>query len=161
MISLWFKTRKYLNIAFVGFKPCFLLPQGVNWNYQQMNEWNECSQQVRVVTSVLWCRWVQLNWTAANMQWIATEGGWAAGPREGRKGGVMELLIQTNRDESSSSAIQTHTRISRYSGSIAHDRCGAAEKSTTIFTSSASQLGRTNIWFYRNNAAIAALISAL
>ena len=73
----------------------------------------------------------------------------------------MELLIQTNRDESSSSAIQTHTRISRSSGSIAHDRCGAAEKSTTIFTSSASQLGRTNIWFYRNNAAIAALISAL
>ena len=88
-------------------------------------------------------------------------GRWAAGREEGRKGGVMELLIQTNRDESSSSAIQTHTRISRSSGSIAHDRSGAAEKSTTIFTFSASQLGRTNIWFYRNNAAIAALISAL
>ena len=41
------------------------------------------------------------------MQWIATEGGWAAGPREGRKGGVMELLIQTNRDESKSST-DTH-----------------------------------------------------
>ena len=66
-------------------------------------------------------------------------GRWAAGREEGRKGGVMELLIQTNRDESSSSsAIQTHTRISRSSGSIAHDRSGAAEKSTTIFTSSAS-----------------------
>ena len=49
-------------------------------------------------------------------------GHWATGPLGRGKGGVMELLIQTNRDESRSSTdTHTHTDIT-ISRSIAHDR---------------------------------------